>query len=89
VARHVRGSGILAYPTETVYGFGGVCSPEAVDRVRFLKRRAEDKPLLVLVESAEAVADLTWPLEARELAGRLTGSDAPVPSPAAAPEVRR
>jgi len=69
VARHVRGSGILAYPTETVYGFGGVCSPEAVDRVRFLKRRAEDKPLLVLVESAEAVADLTWPLEARELAG--------------------
>jgi len=27
--------------------------------------------------------------EARELAGRLTGSDAPVPSPAAAPEVRR
>jgi len=69
VAQHVRDGGVVAYPTETVYGFGGVCTPEAVARVMALKRRAEDKPLLVLVESAAAVADLEWSLEATELAG--------------------
>ncbi len=69
VSRHLRGGGVLAYPTETVYGLGGVCTPAAVARVRALKRRAEDKPMLVLVESTEAVADLAWSLEARELAG--------------------
>jgi L-threonylcarbamoyladenylate synthase len=68
VARHLEAGGIIAYPTETVYGFGGLCTGEAVRRVRDLKRRAEDRPLLVLVPSAAAAAGLRWSDDARELA---------------------
>lgn len=68
VAAHVRGGGILAYPTETVYGFGGGCTPEAVERVRALKGRGEDRPLLVLLPGPEAAASLLWTDPARELA---------------------
>lgn len=67
-AEHARRGGILAYPTETVYGFGGRCDPDAVRRVRAVKRREESKPLLVLVRDADEVAALRWTDEARELA---------------------
>lgn len=65
---HVRAGGVLAYPTETVYGFGGACTTEATARVRALKARAPDKPLLVLVRRREDVRDLAWTPEAGELA---------------------
>jgi L-threonylcarbamoyladenylate synthase len=68
VAEHLQRGGLLAYPTETVYGFGGLCTPEAVGRLRDLKRRAEDRPLLVLVRSADQTAELDWTDDARELA---------------------
>jgi L-threonylcarbamoyladenylate synthase len=68
VVAHVRGGGVVAYPTETVYGLGGACTPEAVEAVRTLKGRAADKPLLALVDSGEAVAELAWTPAARELA---------------------
>jgi L-threonylcarbamoyladenylate synthase len=70
VVAHLRAAGVVAYPTETVYGFGGVCTPAAVDRVRRLKRREGDKPFLVLVRSAEDLDGLAWTDEAREL-GRI------------------
>ena len=53
VVEHLEAGGLLAYPTETVYGLGGPCTPEAVDAVRRIKGREEGKPLLVLVASAE------------------------------------
>lgn len=65
---HMRGGGLLAYPTETVYGFGGLCTPEAVARLRGLKGRADEKPFLVLVRRADDVAELGWTDQARELA---------------------
>jgi L-threonylcarbamoyladenylate synthase len=68
-AEHVRRGGLLIYPTETVYGLGGLCTPDAVDRVRLLKRREADKPFIVLVATAAEVAGLGWTDEARELAG--------------------
>jgi len=68
VAEHLEGGGLLAYPTETVYGFGGICTPDVVRRVRDLKRRADHRPLLVLVPSAGAAGGLRWSDEARELA---------------------
>ncbi len=68
VAAHVRREGLIAYPTETVYGFGGLCSPGAVALLRGLKRRAEGRPLLVLVRSAAGASGLRWTDEARELA---------------------
>lgn len=68
VADHLAADGVLAYPTETVYGLGGACTPAAVDAVRRLKGREADKPLLVLVPSADAVSDLRWTDAARSLA---------------------
>ncbi|HSG09601.1 MAG TPA: L-threonylcarbamoyladenylate synthase [Longimicrobiales bacterium] len=65
---HLLRGGILAYPTETVYGFGGRCDPHGVGLVRRVKRREEAKPLLVLVRHADEVAGLRWTEGARELA---------------------
>lgn len=68
VVAHVRSGGLVAYPTETVYGLGGACTPGGVRAVRAVKGRAEEKPLLVLVSSARSVAHLRWTDAARELA---------------------
>lgn len=67
-AAHVKAGGIVAYPTETVYGFGGLCTPGAVARVRHLKRRDPDRPLLVLIRGAADAEGLAWTGDARELA---------------------
>ena len=68
VLDHVRAGGVVAYPTETVYGIGGACTPEGVEAVRALKGRAADKPILALVPDARSVEALTWTPAARELA---------------------
>jgi L-threonylcarbamoyladenylate synthase len=68
VARHVRAGGLVAYPTETVYGVGGSIAEEAVARLRRLKAREPAKPFLLLVESIDVVEGLRWTPEARELA---------------------
>jgi L-threonylcarbamoyladenylate synthase len=68
VVAHLRAGGLIAYPTETVYGLGGGVRPDVVQRVRALKARERGKPLIVLVRSAEAVSDLRWTDGARELA---------------------
>jgi L-threonylcarbamoyladenylate synthase len=64
---HVREGGLIAHPTETVYGLGGLATPAALDAVRRLKP-GRDRPFILLVPSAEAVAGLAWTAEARELA---------------------
>lgn len=68
VTEHLAADGVLAYPTETVYGLGGACTPSAVDAVRRLKGREADKPLIALVASIDAVSDLRWTDAARGLA---------------------
>jgi len=46
--------GIIAYPTETVYGLGGDATNErVVERIRELKGREDRKPFLVLVGREE------------------------------------
>lgn len=69
VVGHLRGGGLVAYPTETVYGLGGTVDEAAVAGLRRLKERGADKPFLALVESVDAVAGLAWTDPARELAG--------------------
>lgn len=69
VVEHLEAGGVIAYPTETVYGLGSACVEAGIHRIQELKRREPDKPLIVLVESAEAVAGLRWTDDARELAG--------------------
>ena len=65
---HVRADGLIAYPTETVYGFGGRCSPAALGALGRLKRRDVTRPFLLLVAGAEAVPGLRWTPEAHDLA---------------------
>ncbi len=68
VVAHLRSGGVVAYPTETVYGLGGACTAEAVAAVQALKGRSADKPLLALVENEASAAGLAWTPAARELA---------------------
>jgi L-threonylcarbamoyladenylate synthase len=66
--RHLEEGGLVAMPTETVYGFGCVVDPAPIRQVQRLKCRGPDKPFLLLVPSVDAVAALRWSPEARELA---------------------
>jgi L-threonylcarbamoyladenylate synthase len=72
---HLRGGGLIAYPTETVYGLGSRAQGPDVRAVARLKGRRPDKPFLLLVadramaeaqglaftESATALARAFWP----------------------------
>lgn len=68
VIDHLKRDGAIAYPTETVYGFGGLMTEAALKRVAELKSRAENKPFLLLVSQAAQVAGLEWNEAARTLA---------------------
>jgi L-threonylcarbamoyladenylate synthase len=68
ILEHLAAGGLIAYPTETVYGLGGALRADAVARVRELKGREGGKPLLVLVPSADSVSGLRWTPSARDLA---------------------
>jgi L-threonylcarbamoyladenylate synthase len=66
--RHLRADGVIAYPTETVYGFGSTLSSKGIAAVKNLKSRGEEKPIIVLIGAMEQVAGLVWTDAARELA---------------------
>lgn len=53
VQRHLAGGGLLAYPTETVYGLGSAPTDPALDALSRLKGRPPSKPFLLLVASRE------------------------------------
>ncbi|HEX6533780.1 MAG TPA: L-threonylcarbamoyladenylate synthase [Gemmatimonadaceae bacterium] len=55
---HLQARRVLAYPTETVYGFGGATDAESVDALVRLKSRPPGKPFLILVASSEMVTRL-------------------------------
>jgi L-threonylcarbamoyladenylate synthase len=63
---------VLAYPTETVYGFGGAIDRESVANLIKLKRRQPGKPFLLLIDGSEMLAslDLQLPAYAAMLAAR-------------------
>jgi L-threonylcarbamoyladenylate synthase len=61
--RCLREGGLVAYPTETVWGLGAdATSDGAVDRLRRFKGRRDDAPISILVEGAEALAALDFEL---------------------------
>ena len=68
VLDHLHAGGHLAYPTETVYGFGGRPDPSVIRDLQRLKGRDSDKPLLLLIPDRESVTDLVWTAEARDMA---------------------
>lgn len=55
---HLRRGGLLAYPTETVYGLGGNVSDAAVAGVAALKGREPGKPFLLIISDARMAEDL-------------------------------
>ena len=55
---HLQAGGVLAYPTETVYGFGGAVDYESVERLVNLKRRPSAKPFLLLISASEMLTRL-------------------------------
>ncbi len=56
----LRGGGLVAFPTETVYGLGGLgLNADAVERIFFAKGRPSTDPLILHVASPNWVRDLT------------------------------
>lgn len=67
-ARCVAGGGVIAYPTESVYGLG--CSPwetSAIQRILSLKRRRPDKGLIVVAACFEQLEPFLAPAPATTL----------------------
>jgi len=63
--RCIRAGGVIAYPTEAVWGLG--CDPtdrDAVQRILDLKSRPEDKGLVLVGSSLEQFNDWIQPLSA-------------------------
>lgn len=75
VVEHLRRAGLVAYPTETVYGLGSAPTAAPLAALTRLKGRAPDKPFLLLISgrpmaeqwglafnaSASALARAFWP----------------------------
>ncbi|MBI4545699.1 MAG: threonylcarbamoyl-AMP synthase [Gemmatimonadetes bacterium] len=70
VARHLLAGGLIAYPTETVYGLGCALRQDALERLTALKGRVRGKPFLLLVTGTAQAHGLEWTEEARTLAAR-------------------
>lgn len=68
VAAHLQGGGLIAYPTETVYGLGCALQPHALERLAELKGRGPGAPFLVLIERPEQLPELSWTESALRLA---------------------
>ena len=72
-ARIIEDGGVVAFPTETVYGLGGnALDPVAIRRIYELKGRPASSPLIVHVDSIEMAQVLAeeWPVVAEGLARR-------------------
>lgn len=74
----LRAGGLVAFPTETVYGLGAdASSPEAVARLYAAKGRPADHPVIVHFAGAEAA--FSWAREIPEAARRLAAKFWPGP----------
>jgi L-threonylcarbamoyladenylate synthase len=94
---HMANRGVLAYPTETVYGFGGAIDRDSVDALVALKGRQPGKPFLLLIDSAAMIdrLDLHLPSYAAHFVARhwpgpltlvLRGGEGRVPARLRGPE---
>lgn len=54
----LRNEGLVAFPTETVYGLGAdATNPQAVEKIFEAKGRPADNPLIVHVDSKESALE--------------------------------
>jgi len=55
-ARIISGGGVIAFRTDTFYGLGGdAFNPQAVRRIRDLKGREDDKPILIVISDLNQI----------------------------------
>ena len=65
-ARILREGGLVAFPTETVYGLGAdATSPGAVEKVYAAKQRPLDNPLIVHIAEIEQLEEVCRPGDGR------------------------
>lgn len=94
---HLEARRVLAYPTETVYGFGGAIDQESVAQLVTMKRRPKGKPFLLLIAGSDMLArlDLRLPAFAAQMVARhwpgpltlvLSGGERRVPEALRGPE---
>lgn len=77
-AEAIVGGGLVAIPTETVYGLAAdATNPAAVSRIFQVKERPADHPLIVHLSSIDALAD--WASEVSESAATLAEAAWPGP----------
>ena len=77
-AAHLKAGGLVAFPTETVYGLGADASnSQAVARIYSVKGRPNDHPLIVHIASMERMGD--WASDVPEYAIALARSLWPGP----------
>ncbi len=69
---HLEARRVLAYPTETVYGFGGAADHDSVETLVRLKSRPPEKPFLLLIAGSDMLErfDLRLSADAARLAAR-------------------
>lgn len=72
VASHLQRGGLLAYPTETIYGLGSRARADDLAALAALKGRGPEKPFLLLVSNAQMAESrgLVMTPAARTLAAR-------------------
>jgi L-threonylcarbamoyladenylate synthase len=64
IAALLKKGGIIAYPTDTLYGLGGdAFNPDAIHRIRILKGREGTKPFPYIIDNARRLAD--WNIRLR------------------------
>ncbi len=97
IVAHLAERRVLAYPTETVYGFGTAVDHESVEALVRMKRRPASKPFLLLIAGSDMLERLGLVLtpSAANLAARfwpgpltlvLPGGDHRVPKRLRGPE---
>jgi L-threonylcarbamoyladenylate synthase len=67
-AATIRDGGLVAYPTEAVFGLG--CDPTrvaAVERLLLLKRRSRDKGLILIAAAFDQLASFLDPLQPAQM----------------------
>ena len=74
---HLHAGGVLAYPTETVYGFGSAVDHDSVESLVRLKSRPPTKPFLLLIAGVDMLERLD--LHLSSYAARLAARHWPGP----------
>lgn len=61
IARVLLTGGVVAYPSDTVYGLGAIISSKkAAEKIRYIKNRSYDKPFSILVRNLGMAAQYSY-----------------------------